>query len=537
VGNMKEYLRIIKSAIFGKDMRGAIHDAINEMHNETSQNTTRQDLLEKKYDEQIKNITGSEVQSAEVVDARCGFDTLGSVIKQKVYHFENVEKMKNCLTLLPGDVCETLGYYEANDGGEARYVVRLKADEDVEDGGLIHYIATGLVAELIIEDYVTPEQFGAYGDNLHDDTIALQKVANTLKVVRCNNKYLVSNEIEIKNSFEMNKFSVIKASESFEGETVVSITKDTQRRNMNYYINVDSSNIAEYGISVGKARFCNLDLNVINSKNVGIDCNHYEIAGNGGNIFNCTVVGNLNGDAEIGIIIKNWDSTFETIVTQDVKIGVYLQEGELIANYVHSWLSDTCANNLWSESCVIKNIGYRRIFVEWLYQDSVKYGIFGGTYGKIKYFEYNLNLQNENNFNDEVNVYSPEIVTRLFIDIFTNIHNEDKLLKYVLNSGNANEFGVLVKNGVSTDINVIKKYQPFNDANNAPQVGEFYVTYDTLNLPVDQGGYLKCEIIESTYIQTYYSVNYKNNGNYYKRLRQNSTDEWSSWFKYAPTTE
>lgn len=149
MGNMKEYLRIIKNAIFGKDMRGAIHDAINEMHNETSQNTTRQDLLEKKYDEQIKNIAGSEVQSAEVVDARCGFDTLGSVIKQKVYHFENVEKMKNCLTLLPDDVCETLGYYEANDGGEARYLIRLKADEDIEDGGSIHFVGNSLVAEII----------------------------------------------------------------------------------------------------------------------------------------------------------------------------------------------------------------------------------------------------------------------------------------------------------------------------------------------------------------------------------------------------
>lgn len=57
--------------------------------------------LEQKYNEQIKNIASGEYQNAEIVDARLGFDTLGSVIKQKVYHFENIEKMRECLTLIP----------------------------------------------------------------------------------------------------------------------------------------------------------------------------------------------------------------------------------------------------------------------------------------------------------------------------------------------------------------------------------------------------------------------------------------------------
>lgn len=101
LNNIKNYLKTIRTAIFGKDVRGAIYDAINEMYLETNKNTSKQDMLEKKYNEQIKNIAASEPQNAEIVDARLGFETLGGVIKQKIYHFENVEKMKQCLTLWP----------------------------------------------------------------------------------------------------------------------------------------------------------------------------------------------------------------------------------------------------------------------------------------------------------------------------------------------------------------------------------------------------------------------------------------------------
>lgn len=60
-----------------------------------------------------------------------------------------------------GDVCETLGYYEANDGGGARYVIRLKVEEDIEDKGIIHFFQNNLVAELIIKNEINFKSLGA----------------------------------------------------------------------------------------------------------------------------------------------------------------------------------------------------------------------------------------------------------------------------------------------------------------------------------------------------------------------------------------
>lgn len=77
MANIKEYLDNILSAIFGKDVRQSIHDSINAINEEVAESITtsqetknRQDLLEKKYDEQIENMASSEPQNAEIVDAR-----------------------------------------------------------------------------------------------------------------------------------------------------------------------------------------------------------------------------------------------------------------------------------------------------------------------------------------------------------------------------------------------------------------------------------------------------------------------------------
>jgi hypothetical protein len=66
--------------------------------------------------------------------------------------YKSVAEMKADSLLSAGMTACTLGYYSPNDGGGATYIIRAKADGDVDDGGSLHELANGNVAELVVEN-------------------------------------------------------------------------------------------------------------------------------------------------------------------------------------------------------------------------------------------------------------------------------------------------------------------------------------------------------------------------------------------------
>lgn len=110
--------------------------------------------------------------------------SIGTAIKRWGYIFANkvfamnlpivyksVAEMKADSLLSAGMTACTLGYYSPNDGGAATYIIRAKQASDVDDGGSLHELANGNVAELVVENgTVNVKQFGAKGDGVTDDT-------------------------------------------------------------------------------------------------------------------------------------------------------------------------------------------------------------------------------------------------------------------------------------------------------------------------------------------------------------------------------
>lgn len=117
----------------------------------------------------------------------------------------NVSEMKNKANLVAGNVITTLGYHTPNDGGGASYLIREKTSTDTENHGSIHFINDTLVAELIIDNVITPEMFGAYGDGVNDDTVVIQRLIDYAIANKVNinfiNKYKVTPTLREDNSY------------------------------------------------------------------------------------------------------------------------------------------------------------------------------------------------------------------------------------------------------------------------------------------------------------------------------------------------
>lgn len=114
--------------------------------------------------------------------------------------YESVAEMKADSLLSAGMTAQTLGYYSPNDGGAGTYIIRAKADGDVDDGGSLHGLTSGLIAELVVENgTVNVKQFGAKGDGVTDDTEKIQKAIDFCSnVIIPNGNYIISSPIIIK---------------------------------------------------------------------------------------------------------------------------------------------------------------------------------------------------------------------------------------------------------------------------------------------------------------------------------------------------
>jgi len=98
-------------------------------------------------------------------------------VEDRIESFDTVADMKEA-DLKVGMTVQTLGYYEANDGGAATYqITDTESQTDYQEE-----LDNELYATLMItNNYLTPEMFGARGNGSTDDTLAFTNMLNLNK--------------------------------------------------------------------------------------------------------------------------------------------------------------------------------------------------------------------------------------------------------------------------------------------------------------------------------------------------------------------
>ncbi len=117
--------------------------------------------------------------------------------------YPNVASMKTDTGLKDGQLVQTEGYWDKQYGGSAYYDIVSNTSLTVDDGKCIQ-LNNGLYAKLHpINNTVTVNQFGAYGDGKHDDAKAIETALNAgygNVSLESNGKYKQSTQIRIESS-------------------------------------------------------------------------------------------------------------------------------------------------------------------------------------------------------------------------------------------------------------------------------------------------------------------------------------------------
>lgn len=264
-------------------------------------------------------------------------------LKQNTY--DSVAEMKADDTLKAGMYAQTVGYYEANDGGGATYKI---VDEELQDdGGNVHELENGLKALLVIEDeIINVKQFGVKGNNVNDDTLLIQRCIdnNPNKTIFFpKGTYIITSHIDTSAnnnkavSLELDNYAVIKASANYNDDKSMICLGGKNYDNYYLYDNfsnytmrggtIDCNGVAA-GISIQNAvQTCVKDIKVNHCPTIGINV----INGANNNsadalLENCIIIGTNNTQA-IGLNILAADNLFKDIRIFHCKYGVYIEGG------------------------------------------------------------------------------------------------------------------------------------------------------------------------------------------------------------------
>lgn len=165
---MSEYVDFhympLEGKITGEQVLKQTEDAINDLGNKVYS----LDIDQLEIDEAIE-------KSNEAINT--ANSALSAVTTGRSVWLNNVSEMV-ATDIEAGVTAETKGYYVANDGGNALYLIRQEKSGDVVDGGSLIALDNGNMAELVTDGTVNVKQFGAIGNGTDDDTTVFQNTSS-----------------------------------------------------------------------------------------------------------------------------------------------------------------------------------------------------------------------------------------------------------------------------------------------------------------------------------------------------------------------
>lgn len=238
-----------------------------------------------------------------------------SLLQQSIY-FNTVEDMKNA-NLKEGDVVNTLGYRDINDGGGGVYKIEY-APTDLNDGILVHYLHTSdtLRAHLVHGGELNILQAGAFGDGVSDDFTFITKAIKTGLPIKFPKRiYKLSGSLDLPSNttLDLNGATLYCSTSSC---ICIGLTKDT------YNITIQNGNLfGKYGIETyAYARSININnCKFYPSGSTGMDKAIVISGATDISINNC-IIGSSNRQVNYGIYMSSGQKAGNTIGNHKITI-------------------------------------------------------------------------------------------------------------------------------------------------------------------------------------------------------------------------
>ena len=300
-------------------------------------------------------------------------DTVNSLVGKTVYTYNTKDDMVADKRVQLNDTLMTCGYAEVNDkkGSFYKAVATTSAKAIALQNDL--YALPFELTEATDSDIATPQQFGAVGDGIADDTAAVQAALNSDKgiVVIKAGTYNVKSTLTITNNVcvYMANNAILKA--TIDMDSVISIDNTNVPAGptalssyIHFSINggqIDGNGKAKYGIKATHYHRSSVNgMSIFGFTTHGIHCK--DEGSETGAYFtgeNLTIIGN-NSDDSIGIYAPGNDEEWDKVSVINCKLGFQCGANHIITDCAiwrtsKEYYSDSFGILIGGDNCLISN--------------------------------------------------------------------------------------------------------------------------------------------------------------------------------------